>query len=156
MMAGMLRIRMGPKLMLAVIFLLAAIYASSASSKRRVVTPQGFDKSRPFSAGIQVADTLYVSGQTGTDPKTNKVPDNFEDEVKQCLANIRGILQAGGMDYADVVAVTVYMTDIDQFQRMNAVYTQTFQEPRPTRTTVGVTRLAGAGAHIEITVAARK
>jgi 2-iminobutanoate/2-iminopropanoate deaminase len=155
-MSCMLRIRMGPKLMLAVIFLLAAIYASSASSKRRTVTPKDFDTKRPFSAGIQVADTLYVSGQTGADPKTNKVPDNFEDEVKQCLANIRAILQAGGMDFSDVVAVQVYMTDIDQFQRMNAVYTQTFQNPLPTRTTVGVTRLAGAGAHIEITVTARK
>jgi 2-iminobutanoate/2-iminopropanoate deaminase len=155
-MACMLRPRVGPKVLLAVIFMMAAIYASSASSKKRIVTPAGFDKSRPFSAGIQVSDTLYVSGQTGSDPKTNKVPDNFEDEVKQCLANIRATLQAGGMDFADVVAVTVYMTDIDQFQRMNGVYTQTFQEPRPTRTTVGVTRLAGAGAHIEITVTARK
>jgi 2-iminobutanoate/2-iminopropanoate deaminase len=154
-MAGMFRIRMGPKLMLAVIFLLAAIYASSASSKKRIVTPPGF-KSDRFSAGIQVADTLYVSGQTGTDAKTGKVPDSFEDEVKQCLANVHGVLQAGGMDFSDVVAVTVYMTDIDQFQRMNAVYTQTFQEPRPTRTTVGVAKLAGPGAHIEITVTARK
>jgi 2-iminobutanoate/2-iminopropanoate deaminase len=156
MMADMLRIRMGPKLMLAAMFLLAAIYASSASSKKRIVTPKDFDTKRPFSAGIQVADTLYVSGMTGSDPKTGKVPDSFEDEVKQCLANIRGTLQAGGMDFSDVVAVTVYMTDIDQFQRMNAVYTQTFQEPRPTRTTVGVARLAGAGAHVEITVTARK
>ena len=73
-----------------------------------------FRQVRPFSAGIQVADTLYVSGQTGTDAKTGKVPDNFEDEVKQCLAIIPGLLQAGGMDFSDVVAVTVYMTDIDQ------------------------------------------
>jgi 2-iminobutanoate/2-iminopropanoate deaminase len=155
-MADMLRLRVGPKVLLAVIFLLAAIIASSASSKKRIVTPKDFDTKRPFSAGIQVADTLYVSGQTGTDPKTGKVPDNFEDEVKQCLANVRSILQAGGMDFNDVVAVQVYMTDIDQFQRMNAVYTQTFLEPRPTRTTVGVARLAGAGAHVEITVTARK
>jgi 2-iminobutanoate/2-iminopropanoate deaminase len=154
-MAGMSHLRVGPKVWLAVVFLMAAIYASSASSKKRIVTPPGF-KSDRFSAGIQVADTLYVSGQTGTDAKTGKVPDNFEDEVKQCLANIRAVLQAGGMDFSDVVAVTVYMTDIDQFARMNAVYTQTFLDPRPTRTTVGVTRLAGAGAHIEITVTARK
>jgi 2-iminobutanoate/2-iminopropanoate deaminase len=155
-MTCMLRLRVGPKVLLAVVFLTAAIVASSASSKRRIVTPKDFDTKRPFSAGIQVADTLYVAGQTGADFKTGKVPDNFEDEVKQCLANVRSILQAGGMDFGDVVAVTVYMTDIDQFQRMNAVYTQMFQEPRPTRTTVGVTRLAGAGAHIEITVTARK
>ena len=90
------------------------------------------------------------------DPKTQKVSDNFEDEVRQCLANIGTILQAGGMDFSDVVAVQVYLTDMDLFPRMNAVYTATFKEPRPTRTTVGVTKLAGAGAHVEITVTARK
>ena len=151
-----LRFRLGPKLLLAAIFLMAAFYAASATSKKRIVTPKDYPSGRPYSAGIQVGDTLYVSGNTGSDPKTGKVPDNFEDEVRQCLLNIHAILQAGGMDYSDVVAVTVYLTDIDLFQRMNAIYTQTFQEPRPTRTTVGVARLAGAGAHIEITVAARK
>jgi 2-iminobutanoate/2-iminopropanoate deaminase len=147
--------RVGPRLILAAAFLLAAIVASSASSKRRVVAPKDYPTGRPYSAGIQVGDTLYVSGNTGAD-KSGKVPDNFEDEVKQCLANIHAILEAGGMDFSDVVAVTVYLTDIDLFQRMNAVYTATFHEPRPTRTTVGVARLAGAGAHIEITVTARK
>ena len=58
------------------------------------------------------------------------------------------------MGYQDVVAVQVYLTDMDLFPRMNAVYTTYFKEPRPARTTVGVARLAG-GAHIEITVTAR-
>jgi 2-iminobutanoate/2-iminopropanoate deaminase len=91
---------------------------------------------------------------TGT--KDGKIPDSFEDEVRQTLENIHNTLQAGNMDYSDVVAVTIYLTDMDLFQRMNGVYTTIFKEPRPTRTTVGVTRLAGAGAHIEITVTARK
>ena len=56
--------------------------------------------------------------------------------------------------YQDVVAVQVYLTDMDLFPRMNAVYTTYFKEPRPARTTVGVARLAG-GAHIEITVTAK-
>jgi 2-iminobutanoate/2-iminopropanoate deaminase len=129
--------------------------AHGAGSKKKVVTPKDFPAGRPFSAGIQVGDTLYVSGQTGSDPKTGKVPENFEDEVKQCLANVRNILQAGGMDFSDAVSVQVYLTDIGTFQRMNAVYTATFPEPRPTRTTVGVAGLSG-GAHIEITVTARK
>ena len=135
---------------------LAVCCAGDKSTKKKIVTPKDFPSGRPYSAGIQVGDTLYVSGQTGTDPKTQKVPDNFEDEVRQTLTNIDAILQAGGMDFSDVVAVQVYLTDMDMFQRMNAVYTQTFKEPRPTRTTVGVTKLAGAGAHIEITVTARK
>ncbi len=71
------------------------------------------------------------------------------------LENAHAILQAGGMDFADVVSVQVYLTDMDMFQRFNAVYTQTFKEPRPTRTAVGVARLSG-GAHLELTVTARK
>jgi 2-iminobutanoate/2-iminopropanoate deaminase len=134
---------------------LASLAICSAADKK-VVTPKDFPSGRPYSAGIQVGDTLYVSGQTGTDPKTQKVPENFEDEVRQTLANVRAILQAGGMDFGDVVAVQVYLTDMEMFQRMNAVYMQTFKEPRPTRTTVGVAKLAGASAHVEITVTARK
>jgi enamine deaminase RidA (YjgF/YER057c/UK114 family) len=55
-----------------------------------------------------------------------------------------------------VVSVQVYLTDMELFQRMNAVYTSVFAEPRPSRTTVGVTKLALPGAHIEVTVTARK
>jgi 2-iminobutanoate/2-iminopropanoate deaminase len=125
-------------------------------SKKHVVTPEGARPNPNLSAGLRVGDTLYVSGQTGTDPKTQKTPENFEDEVKQCLANIGEILHADKMDYSDVVAVQVYLTDMELFQRMNAVYTGVFKNPRPTRTTVGITKLAAAGAHIEITVTARK
>jgi 2-iminobutanoate/2-iminopropanoate deaminase len=134
--------------------LILAVCATAADKK--IVTPKDFPAGRPFSAGIMSGDTLYVSGQTGADFKTQKVPDNFDDEVRQCLNNIGSILQAGGMDFSNVVSVQVYMTDIDLFQRMNAVYLQVFKEPRPTRTTVGVAKLAGAGAHVEITVTARK
>jgi 2-iminobutanoate/2-iminopropanoate deaminase len=126
-----------------------------AGVKKKIVTPKDFPAGRPFSAGIQVGDTLYVSGQTGTDPKTQKVPDNFDEEVRQCLENVGAILKAGGYDFSDAVAVQVYLTDMSMFQRMNAVYVHTFPDPKPTRTTVGVTALAGS-AHIEVTVTARK
>lgn len=148
-------LRIGSRVLLAAALTVTLILAAG-SSKKKIVTPKDFPSGRPYSAGIQVGDTLYVSGMTGNDLKTGKAPEGFEDEVRQCLANIRGTLQAGGMDFGDVVAVQVYLTDMDLFQRMNAVYTQTFTEPRPTRTTVGVAKLAAAGAHIEITVTARK
>jgi 2-iminobutanoate/2-iminopropanoate deaminase len=60
------------------------------------------------------------------------------------------------MDYKDVVSVQVYLTDMSLFPKMNAVYTTFFKDPRPARTTVGVTKLALAEAHIEVTVTARK
>jgi len=149
----MLKIKLGSRLLLAMLFIAALIYAAGGS-KKKVVMPKGATPSANFSSGMQVGDTLYVSGMTGN--KDGKIPDSFEDEVRQTLGNIHNTLQAGGMDYSDVVAVTVYLTDMDLFQRMNGVYTTIFKEPRPTRTTIGVTRLAGAGAHIEITVTARK
>ena len=126
-----------------------------AGVKKKIVTPKDFPTGAPFSEGIQVGDTLYVSGSTGADLKTKKVPDNFEDEVRLCYKNIGDILKAGGMDFSDVVSVQVYLTDMSLFPRMNAVYTTIFPNPRPTRTTVGVTALAGA-AHMEVTVTARK
>jgi 2-iminobutanoate/2-iminopropanoate deaminase len=139
-------------------FFLFAICAVAADgpSKKTVVTPGNSPAGRPFSAGLLVGDTLYVSGQGGADPKTRKIPENFEDEVRSCLKNVGEVLHAAGMDFSDVVAVQVYLTDMDLFQRMNAVYMEVFKEPRPTRTTLGVAKLAGAGAHVEITVTARK
>ncbi len=109
-----------------------------------------------FSPGILVGGTLYVSGQIGQDLKTKQVPSDFEAEVKTCLENIGIILKAGGMTFDDAVAVQVYLTDMDLFQRMNAVYTQFFKKDRPARTTVGVTKLAAPTARIEITVTAHK
>jgi 2-iminobutanoate/2-iminopropanoate deaminase len=60
------------------------------------------------------------------------------------------------MSFENAISVQVYLTDMDLFARMNAVYATYFKDPRPARTTVGVTRLAAAKAHIEITVTARK
>jgi 2-iminobutanoate/2-iminopropanoate deaminase len=134
---------------------LLIVAAALSAAPKKVIQTKEFPAGRPFSPAILVGDTLYVSGNIGMDLKTGKIPESFEDEVRVCLENIRILLKAGGMDYEDAVSVQVYLTDMDQFQRMNSVYTTIFKEPRPTRTTVGVTKLAG-GAHIEITVTARK
>ena len=109
-----------------------------------------------FSPGILMGDTLYVSGQIGQDLKTKEIPAEFEAEVQTCLDDIGVVLKAAGMSFENVVAVQVYLTDMDLFPRMNAVYSKVFSAPRPSRTTVGVTKLANAKAHIEITVTARK
>ena len=99
--------------------------------------------------------TLYVAGQTGNDLKSGQRPESFEDEVKVCLDNVGIILKAAGMDFKDAVTVSVYLTDMELFPRMNSVYTTYFKEPRPARTTVGVAKLVGT-SRIEITVTARK
>jgi 2-iminobutanoate/2-iminopropanoate deaminase len=132
-----------------------ALAASLAAAHKKIIQPKDFPTGRPFSPGILADGTLYVAGQTGSDIKTGKIPEEFEAEVKQALENVGAILKAGGMGYGDVVAVQVYLTDMELFPRMNAVYTSFFKEPRPARTTVGVAKLVGT-ARIEITVTARR
>jgi 2-iminobutanoate/2-iminopropanoate deaminase len=127
-----------------------------AAEKKVIVPPEFAGSTSNFSPGILVDGTLYVSGQIGQDLKNKQVPADFEDEVKTVLGNIGLVLKAAGMTYKDVVSVQVYLTDMYLFARMNAVYTTFFPDPRPTRTTVGVTKLAAPAAHIEITVTARK
>ena len=75
--------------------------------------------------------------------------------MKQSLDNITAVLKEAGMTPADVVSVQVYITDAALFDRMNTVYKAYFNDPKPTRTTVVVAGLVGAG-HVEITATARK
>lgn len=126
----------------------------SVAAEKKVLRPKGVTPGGPYSPGIVVDGTLYAAGQVGRDAAGN-IPTDFEAEVKQTLENIGAILKEGGMSFSDVVSVQVYLTDIEMFQRMNAVYTTYFKDPRPARTTVGVAKLVGP-ARIEVTVTARK
>jgi len=139
-------------------FAIAAMLACTlpAYAEKKAIQPKEFATGRPFSPAILVDGTLYVAGQIGSDLKTGKVPENFEAEVRQCMDNVGIILKEAGFTFNDAVSVQVYLTDMELFPRMNAVYTTYFKEPRPARTTVGVTKLAAAGARIEITVTAHK
>ena len=136
-----------------IVLMLAAVALSGASKK--LIHPKEFPKGRPFSPGIQVGNTLWVAGQIGQDLATAKLPEKFEDEVAKTLDNIGLVLKEAGFTFDDVVSVNVYLTDMDLFQRMNAVYVTYFKDPRPVRTTVGTPRLAGP-AKVEITGIASK
>jgi 2-iminobutanoate/2-iminopropanoate deaminase len=144
-----------------VLALSAVLLTFPLLAEKKVITPPEFAgapgaPALPFSPGILVDGTLYVAGQIGRNLKTGEIPGNFDLEVKTCLDDIGIILKAAGMSFDDVVSVQVYLTDMDLFSKMNAVYATVFKEPRPARTTVGVTKLAAPTAHIEITVTARK
>jgi 2-iminobutanoate/2-iminopropanoate deaminase len=136
-------------------FVLIICFAGVAvAGEKQIVRPKGAKPGGNYSPGILVDGTLYISGQAGEDPD-GKIPADFEAEVKQALDNIGAVLDAAGMSPADVVSVQVYLTDGALFQRMNAVYTAYFKDPRPTRTTVVVAKLVGPG-RIEITTTARR
>ena len=124
------------------------------SAEKKIIRPQGAKPGGSWSHGILVDGTLYISGMGGEDAAGN-VPNDFAAEVKQALDSIGVILKQAGMSPSDVVSVQVYLTDVETFQPMNAVYMAYFKDPRPTRTTVVVAKLVGPG-HIEITVTAKK
>ena len=126
------------------------------AEKKAIVPPEYAGGQAPYSPGILIDGTLYVSGQTGADLVTRQVPTDFEAEVKKCLDNIGLVLKAAGMSFQDAIAVNVYLTDMTLFPKMNTVYSAVFPAPRPARTTVEVSKLPAAGARIEITVTARK
>jgi len=130
----------------------SALLAGAAD--KQVVRPKSSTPAGPYSPGIIAGGTLYVAGQVGRD-KDGKYPESFEDEVAQTLENVAVIMKEAGYGFDDAVAVQVYLTDIEMFQRMNTVYTKYFPDPRPARTTVAVVKLVGP-ARIEITVTAWK
>ena len=134
---------------------LCLLFSLPLLAQKKEIHPKEFPAGRPFSPGILSGGTLYIAGQTGQDLKTGKIPDNFDTEVKQCLDNIGLVLKEAHMGFEDAVTVQVYLTDMEMFAKMNAIYITYFKEPRPARTTVGVAKLGGT-AHVEITVTARK
>jgi 2-iminobutanoate/2-iminopropanoate deaminase len=148
------------KLALIPTLLLSIAVTFASAQQRKVISPPEFgtqgNDNLPFSPGILEGDTLYVSGEIGMDLRTGEIPKDFEAEVKACLDNIGIILKAAGMNYEDVDSAQVFLTDISQFKRMNAVYASVFKAPRPARVTVGVNALAIPTAHIEIMVTAHR
>lgn len=92
----------------------------------------------PYSPGVRAGQFVFVSGQVPRDPRSGQlVGSDVRAQARQVLANVRGVLEAAGCSLADVVSVTVYLTDVDDWSAFNEEYKQVFQPPYPTRTVVG-------------------
>ena len=128
-----------------------------AAPQRRVIRPEKIPNTGlPYSPGILVGNTLYLSGNLGRDPATAKlVLGGIEAEARQALANMREVLKAAGMDFRDVTTVTAYITSFDDFAKFNAVYRELFPADPPARATVQVAAL-NDGARVELQMIAVK
>ena len=104
----------------------------------------------PYSSAMIVGNLVYVSGQSGRDPVTDAVAEDIETQTEQVLSNIRTILEAAGSSMSQVVRCGVFLTDMNEFKRMNAVYERMFAGHKPARTTVAVSELPGPGLRVEI------
>jgi 2-iminobutanoate/2-iminopropanoate deaminase len=118
--------------------------SAQEAGKKVISTPTAPNALGPYSQAIRVGKTLYVSGEIAIDPKTNQVMSNgtIDDQTRRVLDNINAILAADGLTMGHVVSTTVFLTDINEFDRMNQVYATYFKAAPPARATVQVARLA--------------
>lgn len=131
--------------------LIAASAARAGDPGRTFIAPPGADPkmAAPFSNAVMVEGTMYVGGHLGVDPATGKVPPEAESEARFVLESVKQSLARGGLSMADLVSVTVYCTDLDLYDKFNAVYRSYFKDNYPARAFVGVAKLV-RGAHFEI------
>lgn len=105
-----------------------------------------------YSPGVRTANLLFVSGQTPRDPATGQiVGSTFEEQAQITLANVERILRASGATLADVVSVTVYLADDDDWGAFDRLYRTVFSPPYPARAVVGAQL---RGILVEISVVA--
>lgn len=104
----------------------------------------------PYSQGVRAGGLLFCSGQVPLDPATGKiVSGGIEDQARRVLQNLEAVLSAGGASLSAVVKTTVYLVDLADFPKVNAVYAGFFPVAPPARATVQVAKLP-AGALVEI------
>jgi 2-iminobutanoate/2-iminopropanoate deaminase len=105
----------------------------------------------PYSPGMVFDRLIFVSGQGATDPATGQLAGSgIEIQTEQCLRNIRAILQAAGSDLPHILRCGVFLIDMSEFSKMNAVYSRMFGQHRPARTTIQAAALPGDGLRVEI------
>lgn len=109
----------------------------------------------PYSQAVLKNDLLFVSGQLGIEAGSGQMTEGFEAQADLVFANLKAILKAAGMSLANVVKVSVFLSDMNNFAALNEIYARNFSAPYPAREAVQVARLPKDGL-IEISVIAIK
>ena len=110
----------------------------------------------PYSQAIAVDGFVFCSGQVGLDPTSGElVEGGVEEQADRALRNLAAVLDAAGLNMADVVKTTLFLADIGDFAAVNAVYARHFADPPPARSTFAVAALP-KGARVEVEAIARK
>lgn len=108
----------------------------------------------PYSQAVKVGDLVFVSGQIPLDPATGEmVEGDIEAQTKRVMENLRAVLRAAGAGFEHVVRSTIYLTDLGDFAKVNAIYGSYFPSEPPARATVQVAALP-RGSKVEIDVVA--
>jgi reactive intermediate/imine deaminase len=101
-----------------------------------------------YSQAVRTGDTVYVSGQIGLDPASMTMVDGFEAQTVRVFENLKAVAAAAGGSLGDAVKLTIYLTDLANFGKVNEIMARYFAEPFPARAAVGVKELP-KGALVE-------
>ena len=132
--------------------ILALATASTAFAQNKAI---GFTPGAPFSEGYIAGKTLYVAGQQGPDANGKVIGTDVAFQTESTINRIKKTVEQAGFKMADIVSVTVYVTDLADVPKMNEVYKKLMPDPKPARATVKVAGLIG-DAKIEISAIAVK
>ena len=118
-------------------------------TKQAVQTPDAPQAIGTYSQAIRAGSTVYLSGQIGLDPATMQMVEGIDAQVHRVFQNLRAVAAAAGANLDDAVKLTVFLTDLAYFARLNEIMSQYFTQPYPARSAVGVSQLP-RGALVEI------
>jgi len=99
----------------------------------------------PYSQAIRAGNTVYLSGQLGLDPATGNLREGIEAQTRQVLDNLQAVAMAAGGSLDDIVKLTLLLTDLGDFAKVNEIMASRFNQPYPARATYQVAALPKAG-----------
>ncbi len=115
------------------------------ANNRMILSPKAPAAVGPYSHAVLADRTLYVSGQLGLDPVSGALAEGVEAQAETALANLKAVLEAGGMTMDDVVKTTVFLKNMGDFAAINAIYARAFGDNKPARSCVEVAALPKGG-----------
>jgi 2-iminobutanoate/2-iminopropanoate deaminase len=119
-------------------------------AREHLFTPRAPAAIGPYSQGVKINGTVYLSGQVGMDPVSGQlVAGGFEAQVQQAFSNLKNVADAAGGELSDCVKLTLFLTDLGEFVKVNEIMQKFFKAPYPARSTVGVASLP-RGALFEV------
>ena len=109
--------------------------------KRTIETKKAPQAIGTYSQAIRAGDTIYMSGQIGLDPETMQMAEGIEAQIHRVFQNLRAVAETAGGSLDDMVKLTVYLTDLVHFPRINEIMAGYFSQPYPARAAIGVAGL---------------
>jgi reactive intermediate/imine deaminase len=112
--------------------------------KALISTPHAPRAIGTYSQAVRCGDAIYLSGQIGLDPVTMQLAEGIDAQVKRVFENLKAVAAAAGGSLDDTVKLTIYLTDLAHFAKVNEIMAAYFNEPYPARAAIGVASLPRA------------